>query len=383
MRAFFLAFITLVTLPRVAISAQFTRLGALNGGLRTSSASDLSADGRWVTGTAVLGPNHVEAFVWSKHTGFNPLGDLPAGIIYSSASGISNDGQTVVGSGSTRGDYALIDGFIWTADGGIAPLGFLDNEDFPHSHGQGVSGDGQTTVGISSSAQGSQAFRWTAKEGMQGLGDLPGGRFESYARATSDDGRVIVGSSRSEIAQEAFRWTAEGGMQGLGFMPGFEIESHSNAVTPDGSVIIGTSARQGWRWTGSTGMINLGSLPELGARSILSPNGLTATGEVIVGSARANNSHNEVAIIWDHVHGVRNLQRILEIEHGLTLPGWTLESANAISNDGKVIVGSGRNPIGMTEAWIINLAVPEPATAWLTMLASITLVNATRRNRSA
>ena len=383
MRAILVVFIALVTLPRVATSAQFTRLGALNGGLLNSSASDLSADGRWVTGAAVLGPDHVEAFVWSRHTGFKPLGDLPTGITYSVAGDISNDGQTVVGQGSARGDYALLDGFIWTASGGMAPLGFLDDKDSPRSYGQGVSGDGQIAVGSGSSHQGNQAFRWTSAGGMQGLGDLPGGAFESYARAISDDGRVIVGSSQSEIALEAFRWTSEGGMQGLGFLPGFVSQTHPNAVNSDGSIIVGSVARQGWRWTESTGMVNLEHLAEFGANSGFSASGLTEDGNIIVGVADPNNAASAVAAIWDQAHGVRNLQKVLEVEHGLVLPGWTLRSASGISSDGNVVIGSGTNPQGISEGWLVNLAIPEPATAWLTMLASITLVNATRRNRSA
>jgi hypothetical protein len=42
-------------------------------------------------------------------------------------------------------------------------------------------------------------------------------------------------------------------------------------------------------------------------------------------------------------------------EYGLDLSGWTLYSATGISDDGKVIVGNGFNPMGLAEAWIADL----------------------------
>ncbi len=57
---------------------------------------------------------------------------------------------------------------------------------------------------------------------FQGLGDLPGGRFSSYASGVSADGSVVVGSSESTamFTVEAFRWTQSTGMVGLGDLPG-------------------------------------------------------------------------------------------------------------------------------------------------------------------
>ena len=51
-----------------------------------------------------------------------------------------------------------------------------------------------------------------------GLNDLPGGVFDSEARATSADGSVIVGRGTSNRGDEAFRWTPSTGMVGLGAM---------------------------------------------------------------------------------------------------------------------------------------------------------------------
>ena len=66
----------------------------------------------------------------------------------------------------------------------------------------------------------SEAFRWTAEEGMVGLGDLPGGDFASSARSASLGGAVIVGHSTisavgTQGSTDAFIWTSSGGMRSL------------------------------------------------------------------------------------------------------------------------------------------------------------------------
>ena len=58
-----------------------------------------------------------------------------------------------------------------------------------------ASGDGSTTVGRGRSGSGIEAFRQTAAGGLVGLGDLPGGNFESIALAVSNEGSTTVGVS--------------------------------------------------------------------------------------------------------------------------------------------------------------------------------------------
>ena len=55
---------------------------------------------------------------------------------------------------------------------------------------------------------------------FQGLGDLPGGDFKSAAYAISADGSVVAGQSSSASGSEAFRWTLAGGIVGLGDLAG-------------------------------------------------------------------------------------------------------------------------------------------------------------------
>src|SRR4030042_5948226 len=75
---------------------------------------------------------------------------------------------------------------------------------------------------------------------FEGLGDLPGGSFSSYAQGVSGDGSVVVGSSTAASGEQAFRWTPSTGIGSLGNLPdGNFIESSANEVSANGDVIVG------------------------------------------------------------------------------------------------------------------------------------------------
>ena len=98
-------------------------------------------------------------------------------------------------------------------------------------------------------------------------------------------------------------------MTGLGVLPGFR-DSDAHAVSGDGSVVFGSC--------GGT------------------------------------------AFIWDSVHGMRDLQAVLTNEYRLSLSGWILSDVTAITPDGTTIVGSGTNPQGKDEAWMVKLTTTQP-----------------------
>jgi len=247
------------------------------------------------------------------------LGDLPGGIFRSEAMGVSGDGSVVVGeSSSTSGGEA----YRWEA-GTMIGLGDLPGGIFD-SFARGVSGDGSVVVGGGHSASGGEAFRWEAGQ-MTGLGDLAGGNFYSYAQDVSVDGSVVVGNSYSASGIEAFRWEDDV-MTGLGDLTGGEFGSNAFGVSGDGSVVVGYSA------------------------------------SALLG---------QEAFIWDADNGMRSLKDVLINDFGLDMTDWTLGRAHSISNNGLVIVGSGINPYGNTEAWIAT--VPEPTTLLLLGLGAVIL----------
>jgi probable HAF family extracellular repeat protein len=302
------------------------------GGIGTTCrAFAATADGTMVVGMAdygVLTPTQAVAFVWREGFGATEIGDLPGGAVHSSARGVSANGVIIAGSGES--DLGA-EPFRYTA----ATMAFLGLGSLPGgafgASGYGISADGLTIVGSSMTHDGTQAFRWNEAEGMVAIGHLgvPKGITPfSEAYAASADGSVIVGLSRSPASSsngwEAFRWTQAGGIVGLGDFPGGAILSAAYATSADGSIVVGSGGVQG----------------------TCNPFGCPTVGR---------------AFIWDAQHGMRDLAAVLT-GLGLNLTGWTLSEARGISADGRVIVGTGTNPQGNTEAWRADLG-PAPCYA--------------------
>jgi len=240
-----------------------------------------------------------------------------------------------------------------------------------YSDAYGVSADGSVAVGRgTNSCFNHEAFRWTEETGMVGLGDLPGGSFDSGAFGVSGDGSVVVGWSQSEQGREAFRW-ADGVMTGLGFFPGGSYWSIATDVSANGLVVIGNgksaasgSNTEAFRWTEETGIVGLGDLP--GGEFESEARAVSADGAVVVGRSDMR-YHSDMweAFIWDEVNAMRRLHDVLT-DLGLDLMGWRLKEAWGVSDDGLTIVGEGRNPLGRSEGWIAQ--IPEPATISLLIL---------------
>jgi probable HAF family extracellular repeat protein len=276
------------------------------------TAYGVSADGSVIVGVGRLTPpgtfGGTEAFRWTEAGGFVGLGDLPGGVYFSEAIGVSADGAIIAGSSSENGPFAQpIEHTVRWSSGMMANLGGLGGA---YSYPGAISGDGSTIIGISDTKE----YRWTQATGMVAL--TPGDDFTT-ARffGLSHDGSVMVGGGNSTNGFEAFRWTQAGGFVGLGDLPGGAFASYASAVSGDGSIIVGT--------------------------------GRTGSGDR--------------AAIWDAAHGMRDLRDVLVTDFGLgaSLDGWVLTTVQAISSDGKFIVGYGTNPNTATyEAWLANLTTP-------------------------
>jgi probable HAF family extracellular repeat protein len=255
-----------------------------------------------------------------------------------------------------------MEAFRWEA-GVMCGLGDLGGGSY-FSGARAVSADGAAIVGYANTADGQEAFRWTAKAGIVGLGDLPGGEVHSEALDISADGLTVVGTGGTAQDQgypvyEAFRWTESTGMVGLGFLPGGYPSSSANMVSADGLVVVGRSSSESgsvtYHWTDESGMVALGDFAALA---------MSQGGSTIVGY---DHDHGALrAIIWDEANGVRGLHELLEAELGLDLDRWHLEEAWGVSADGTVIVGHGTNPAGRPEGWVA--VVPEPSTLVLLVL---------------
>ncbi|MHB1034899.1 MAG: PEP-CTERM sorting domain-containing protein [Pirellulales bacterium] len=346
-------------------AATFLPLGNLPGPEVFSWARAVSADGSVVVGYSGSPAGSREAFRWTEAGGMVSLGATP-GQLASEAAGVSADGSVVVGF---RTDSQAREAFRWTAKAGMTGLGDLPGLDFS-SRANGVSGDGTIVVGTGNYSAGGgphpvtgEAFRWTATDGMVGLGDVPGGIGCSRAAAISADGSTIVGrgdaqaSFQAEDMGVAYRWTATGGMTALGFLPGGSTLSAATAVSADGSVVVGLSRTasdtEAFRWTAKDGMRGLGDVSPLRFYSVA--NGVSADGSIVVGTGYSSLSSVEPeAFIWDQARGMRSIARVLQ-SYGLDLGNWRLQDAAGVSADGRTIVGMGVSPEGHAEAWLARL----------------------------
>ena len=229
-----------------------------------------------------------------------------------------------------------------------AQVTFIDLEPLPlggcppNSGPLDLSDDGQVVVGGSTSPNASicdehrEAFRWTESTGLVGLGDLPGGYFDSNALVTSADGSVVAGASQVGIdpdfpfLYDVFHWTAGTGLTALGFAG----DVFGLALSADGSILAASNISAllapatAFRWTLASGPVPLGDLGGSEAGTA----GISADGSVIVGSS-TNSSGDKEAFRWTQSGGMVGLG---DLSGGLFRSG-----ATAVSGDGLVIVGWG------------------------------------------
>ncbi len=262
----------------------FTRFNNGYGGVATAVLLTQTADGS--TRTLTLPPPSGYGF----------------GISGYGAKGISQDGSVVAGFSTVNGQQRAIRWRLWRDTNGgdeidVTNLGTLQGGNY--SWAGSVSGDGTTIAGITNTAtnQNTQAFRWTAANGMIALG-LPEGATYSEPAAVNADGSVIVGNMFLNGVYKAFRWTPEFGTQDIGLPSGFD-DGWALAVSGDGTFVVGycqtrqpPTIQRAFVWTYETGAVLLGDF------------------------LQAN---------------------------GFDLATWTLYRAHAISADGAVVAGDGAN----------------------------------------
>ncbi|MCP5346123.1 MAG: hypothetical protein R3F41_00955 [Gammaproteobacteria bacterium] len=229
--------------------------------------------------------------------------------------------------------------------------------DIGFSYGTAVNVDGSVVAGSASLAVDGEGagldilhgFRWTESSGMVDLGSLAGPTGTSRAFDINGDGAVIVGESKIPSGEiHAFRWTEQSGLEDLGAVG--TGRSVATAVTYSGDVIVGGSGNA-VRWTEATGMIDLGA-PDGATNSIAT--GVSNSGAIVVGNydnVRLDINTDGIAEFsgttrpfrWTDDglggHGMMDLQELLQLQ-GVDFTGFTLISADGVSEDGQFIFGS-------------------------------------------
>ncbi len=283
-----------------SLNAQtLTWLGTLPGG-NESYANGVSADGTVVVGWATNTSGQRRAFRWVQGQGMQDLGTLGGNESY--ANGVSADGTVVVGwAQNANGIYRA---FRWKQETGMQDLGTFGGT---ASRAYGVSADGNVVVGGAWNGRW-RAFHW--ENGVIYYPPHPTGWLWSYAYGVSADGSALVGAFRREEGypdpingENAFRWTQANGMQELGWNQFSRSWSEAYGVSADGSVVVGWSwNRQALRWTlhGGTEFLSqtyaclLSDLSRLSKAQAISPDG-----RYIVGYGYNASTRREEAFLLD------------------------------------------------------------------------------------
>ena len=343
----------------------FRLLGDAPGGPVFSDAQAVTPDGRIVVGVTKDADGEI-AFKWTEADGMVLLGRLPGGVPPASqAVSISDDGLTIAGfSSSARGPYEPV---LFTPSG-IIQLGTLRA---PTVFGacSSITPDGSVVVGMSMAESNTifHGFRWSQATGLIDIPPPPG--FSgAQASGISPCGSVIVGSVGTNFfaTQRPFVWTRSGGMTVLGILPGAQVDvAEARASTMGGRHVIGYSysARanpEAFIWNAQDGMVGLGDLDGGNAESYA--RAVSADGRVVVGIATTGTPDTPAgyeAFYWTQAGGMRRLADVLT-ENGLSTNTWVIERAQAITPDGRVIVGSCRWPGGAGNAVAFMARLPAP-----------------------
>jgi uncharacterized membrane protein len=192
-----------------------------------------------------------------------------------------------------------------------------------------------------------------AQSSFEGIGDLSGGGFESGANAVSGDGSVVVGRGLSGNVYplpgtEAFRWTAANGMEGLGDVSGGSFGSNAFGVSRDGTTIVGQGQTtqdftpfRAWVWTTSNG---IQPIPDGASVIPTIANGVSSNGLIVTGAGSKKSSLASGAYIY-----YRD-SNILEDPGNFFAGGTTI--LRGVSADGSTAFGSSPMLLGPRDAVI-------------------------------
>jgi hypothetical protein len=165
-----------------------------------------------------------------------------------------------------------------------------------------------------------------------------------------------------------WRWTATGGIVALDdqLVLGKQLYFSGTSrryLSADGNIIVVErfDSPGVYRWTEGDGFQML-PVPSGNARRVVD---MTPDGKWVLGRSE----QPFTAWLWSEATGTRTLTDILIAQgDGPSIAGWTGINGYGISADGRAIAGTGINPDGFREAFVIYL-VPEPTSAALGLLA--------------
>ncbi len=243
----------------------------------------------------------------------------------------------------------------WTT---LGSLGFaVDNT---LSGGFGISGDGNTIVGNSwADTTGGVAYThavaWNMTEGLMDLGSIFSDSAKSTrANAVSHDGSVVVGWQDFNGPWKSAVWRKN---PAGGYFPNqyllidptgnpldeFNQLGECSTVSGDGNWIGGygdyANNYQPWIWSQDSGVINLGTFPNVGNGYV---SGMSADGAIVVGWFDGMLFGDPFTpFIWTKSGGLQELNHYVHTVLGDSTYSHQLYSAQSISPDGHYVAGFG------------------------------------------
>lgn len=343
--------VALMTVSPAFSAGAFYRIGDLPGAAFLSTITDLSGDGRYVTGISATDSSHSESigtvFRWSLAGGMENLEQESVGDQFGIIRGvsISRSGDLISGNGM------LGSGFRLSIGGTVRNLGnaLLVGDMTPSgSHIVGVSREEHERV---------VRYRASNNYVVEYLDVFPESIFQ-YATGVSDDGATMSIYVETEGIASTYLWR-DGQTPTLLRSVSFSqfARGHSFEVSSNGNMVIGYD----WMWTTSGGLRELAS--------IIEPRSISPDGTIVLGSLQNR------AKILNAAGQVQDVATLLG-QRGIVFPGWHLTDIVAMSDDGTVWAGNGINPQGFQEGWVA--VIPEPTSAALSVLGLIALI---RRRR--
>jgi probable HAF family extracellular repeat protein len=309
---------------------------------------DVGAGGFVVAGTFFGGG----ALTWMPTSGVERRGGTQS-------NAISLDGKTLIGRAldSNGLENAAIwqGGVQWRDLGSFTPTAQPCDRLLSASYG--ASDDGKVIVGLGwDGCNLAHAFRWEESTGMVDLGSLNGE--STRANNVSGDGRVVVGWQEDVTGVRlGAKWI--GGAEELIKGPNGGPVGEAAAANRDGSLIVGTTCEfataanpdlppSGWAWTASGGIKCFPVPPRTDLptkpRQVL----IEATSEDgrVMGGGYSFGLESESLVWFD---GELFFLKTYLRENGIpdAFEGWVNTGfVNAITPDGRTLVGYGAGPIG-------------------------------------
>ncbi|MFO0783340.1 MAG: hypothetical protein U0636_06620 [Phycisphaerales bacterium] len=310
------------------------------------SANDMSPDGRYIVGVLTSGRGYILDTVLNQTIELPP-NPTPGGVFDVVA--VSDNGQVVLGNMVSPGRPGA-EAHRWTAASGVwttlgsNPTAVSGCGSF--SSGYELSGDGNVAVGLEwFDGCHAAGFRWTPDTGMQMLEFMANG--VNRASVVNSQGNVIGGFGQGSFDRTPVMWGSN--LEGELLDP-----PHGDAVgevlgmNRSGSILLGNWNGKAVKWSNGgavrTQIGNGTALPGwLGNAMDMANNGTIVGFDTLIGNRRA----------WILPPGATTMVDLKNyvVANGGTVPAGTiLEVAQAVSNNGSIIIGHS----AFLGAWMIR-----------------------------